>query len=476
MAIDAELDVWVQGSYSGRLYQGDAIVQFNYDDSYRRARTPSLSVSMPKSRANHGGNVVGRWIDNLLPDNDEVRERWAASFGERRATAFNLLRHMGADCAGAVQVMPCDASPDSDEGSAPVSDAEIELRLRALRQDDTAWNFGTHGGRWSLGGAQGKFALARTGDGGWEEPTGRAASTHIFKVGIHRFANGDTAEFVTMRAAELLGMPVAAAELRRFGAETAMISRRYDRQVDAHGVVGRLHQEDLCQALGLSRALKYQSDGGPSVESISELLTVHVDPRDLAASREMFAQALVYNWLTAGTDAHAKNYSLLHIGSRIRLAPLYDLTSLALLLPAKDVYCEGKLAMKLGGEYAVRAIEARHLRRTANEVRLDPDWVLATAERFTAALPEAVEQALEEAHAATSTDEPRDRFILGISARVKAVGKVLAASPHESASSSTTTRPRDVDRVPRAGGASWVAPHMRGGKAVEGHWRKRPGR
>jgi serine/threonine-protein kinase HipA len=263
MASEAQLDVWVQGVYAGQLYQEGTGAAFTYDESYRLGRTPALSVSMPKSRANHDNQVAGRWIDNLLPDNDSVRERWAAAFGERRVTAFNLLRHTGADCAGAIQIMPAGTSPDSDAGSEKVSDDDIEQRLRALRRDDTEWNFKDHGGRWSLGGAQGKFALARKPDGTWEEPTGRAASTHIFKVGVQRFVHGDVAEFVTMRAAAVLGIAVARTELSRFGNETAMISRRYDRRVDANGVIHRLHQEDLCQALGLSRELKYQSDGGP---------------------------------------------------------------------------------------------------------------------------------------------------------------------------------------------------------------------
>ena len=37
-----------------------------------------------------------------------------------------------------------------------------------------------------------------------------------------------------------------------------------------------------------------------------------------------FADALIWNWLIAGTDAHAKNYSLLLAGDQVRLAPLYD--------------------------------------------------------------------------------------------------------------------------------------------------------
>ncbi len=36
------------------------------------------------------------------------------------------------------------------------------------------------------------------------------------------------------------------------------------------------------------------------------------------------AEALALNRLLAGSDAHAKNYSLLLSGTQVRLAPLYD--------------------------------------------------------------------------------------------------------------------------------------------------------
>jgi serine/threonine-protein kinase HipA len=36
-----------------------------------------------------------------------------------------------------------------------------------------------------------------------------------------------------------------------------------------------------------------------------------------------FADALIWNWLIAGTDAHAKNYSLLLAQDRVRFAPIY---------------------------------------------------------------------------------------------------------------------------------------------------------
>jgi serine/threonine-protein kinase HipA len=84
--------------------------------------------------------------------------------------------------------------------------------------------------------------------------------------------------------------------------------RRYDRRLERRRW-RRIHQEDLCQAFGLPPSRKYESEGGPGVRQIAELIrNQSIDPqRDV----ESFAEALAFNWLIAGTDAHAKNYSLL---------------------------------------------------------------------------------------------------------------------------------------------------------------------
>ncbi|WP_225160046.1 HipA domain-containing protein [Bradyrhizobium sp. BRP56] len=58
---------------------------------------------------------------------------------------------------------------------------------------------------------------------------------------------------------------------------------------------------------------------------------------------------------SGGTDAHAKNYSLLLAnGPTVRLAPLYDIAS---ILTYDDVDLQKmKLAMKIGGEYKLGQI------------------------------------------------------------------------------------------------------------------------
>lgn len=89
----------------------------------------------------------------------------------------------------------------------------------------------------------------------------------------------------------------------------------------------RVHQEDLCQALGVPPSLKYQNEDGPTPSQIARLLRDVMPPGAGEDAVRRFADALIWNWLIGGTDAHAKNYSILLAGDQVRLAPLYDIAS-----------------------------------------------------------------------------------------------------------------------------------------------------
>jgi serine/threonine-protein kinase HipA len=68
---------------------------------------------------------------------------------------------------------------------------------------------------------------------------------------------------------------------------------------------------------------------------------------------DRFLDANAFNWLIGGTDAHAKNYSLLiGAGDEVRLSPLYDLSS---QLPYPDLI-EQRVAMKIGDHYDIPLI------------------------------------------------------------------------------------------------------------------------
>jgi serine/threonine-protein kinase HipA len=148
-------------------------VEFLYDEGYAAfsGSTP-LSLSMPTSVLGHGPDIVMPWLSNLLPDAEEVRSRWAAKFGERRTDPFSLLAHMGEDAPGSVQVVAEGVTPAEAGEMSPLTDRDIARRVRAILDDPDHWVDDTDDdhSRFSLGGNQGKFALARH-DGQWWEPT-----------------------------------------------------------------------------------------------------------------------------------------------------------------------------------------------------------------------------------------------------------------------------------------------------------------
>lgn len=406
---DDVLDVYLEGRFAGQLQRGfDGGISFVYDEDYRRnpASTP-LSMSMPKSGPVYSGEVPRYWIDNLLPDNEELRERTARKFGETRVTPFNLLRHVGVDAAGAVQIVPEGVRPSEVGGLISRSEFDIGKEIRRLHHDDSSTSMSLESGRWSLAGQQGKFALSKL-DGRWYEPTGRAPSTHIFKVGLRGLRDSDVAEFVTMRAASKLGLNVAAVSIERFDGEIAVIARRYDRVV-REGVIIRIHQEDSCQALRVPMVRKYQSDGGPSIGDVIQIVRSQMGPSAKKVIEEL-ARWHAFNVVSGATDGHAKNISFLLRGNAVRLAPAYDLIAAPLISNPKTAQFKYKMAMKFGNEYRFRNIGVRQVIRQADEFGLDPDWYLAEVRSLVSSQGEAFDEALAEAESSIGLTQGTSRM------------------------------------------------------------------
>ena len=249
-----------------------------------------------------------------------------------------------------------------------------------------------------------------------------ARPPHIFSN--HPLANSTEHpenEHFCLELARALGLPVANSGYRWFKDEIAIVIERYDR-IRTGGAIRRIHQEDICQALGLPPTQKYQSDGGPGVRTIAELLTnTSTAPNEDVRT---FVNAVAFNWFIAGTDAHAKNYALL-LGaqSRIRLAPLYDLAS---ALPYPGMHPIGlKLAMKIGGEYSLRNIAPRHWRRLAAEVHLNPDELLANLRAIAEAMPDHVVTIREHSKQEGLVHPILDRLSERLIARARACQQLL---------------------------------------------------
>lgn len=383
------LAVLLEGSVAGTLTRlRGGRLRFEYDDGFRtRGDATPLSLSMPKQVRSHGDRTATPWLWGLLPDNDAVLARWARQFHASASSPFSLLATaVGEDCAGAVQFV----APDDAERLLQLkgdvtwlSEDDVGERLRELNADSTAWLGTSFTGQFSLAGAQAKTALLLQ-DGRWGIPSGATPTSHILKPAVAGLDDHDLNEHLCLDAARRAGLIVAPTQVRRFGEESAIVIDRYDR-VQIGERLARVHQEDLCQALGFPPSQKYQNEGGPTPTQIAELLRTAMPSRAADDAVWRFVDALAWNWLIAGTDAHSKNYSLLLAGNDVRLAPLYDIAS---ALPYGAHEKKLRLAMKLGGHYDVFTYR-NPWPRTAVEIGVDADRLTARVAELAARAPDA---------------------------------------------------------------------------------------
>ncbi len=393
------LHVLMQGVPMGTLRQdAHGNPHFAYTPEWRDAAGAfPLSLCLPLTAATHAPGAVAAVAWGLLPDNDNTLQGWASRFHVSPRNPVALLAHVGEDCAGAVQFVASErveaVIAGEADGIEPLSDAQVAARLSQVRRDVGSGRWLGDIGQFSLAGAQAKIALLRTDDG-WAVPSGRIPTTHILKPPGSDYNGFVENEMFCLRLARAMGMPAAFSEKIEMDGESAICVQRYDRRLTADGWI-RVHQEDFCQALGVMPQIKYQNQGGPGAADLADVLWQHA--RHPKEDVEMLFRALVFNYLIGGTDAHAKNYSLLLDSEQVRLAPLYDISS---ALPYPQLQKRKiKLAMKIGSHYRWWDITLRDWQATATSMRLAPAMAMQMLASMALDLPlVAEEQRLQLAH------------------------------------------------------------------------------
>jgi serine/threonine-protein kinase HipA len=321
-------------AYSKEAIQGD------WSDPMAR-----LSASLPLREERFRPSESAPFFEGLLPEG-AVRATIAGKLGISEANGFDMLAALGADCAGAVMVLPKDQPPwSSGAATPPLSEKQVGELLRDLPRDPLGIDTDPGGVRLSLGGVQDKLILVRLPTGDFAQPLGGMPSNCLLKPEHERFEGLAANEAFCMRVAAAAGNQAATTKLLELDGIRCLYSERFDRTVDGDGMTVRLHQEDMCQALGLLPTQKYEAEGGPSVASVIALLRRQSSPR-IALDVNAFVRAVLTGFLLGNSDAHGKNFSLLYDpASGVRLAPLYDVVSTAVyddLTP--------RLAMAIGGE------------------------------------------------------------------------------------------------------------------------------
>lgn len=297
------------------------------------ARPISLSLPLRPSREPYRAGVEA-FFDNLLPDNRQIRERIQRRFQTPSISAFDLLQEIGRDCVGALQLMPEGQPPTnirqiSAERITPGGVAQLLTRslTSAFAQEESS----DDPFRISLAGAQEKTALLFR-EGVWYRPIGTTPTTHILKLplgvspqGIDLSTSVEN-EWLCSEIVRGYGIKVAQSWIETFGEYKTLVVERFDRRLAADETwYLRLPQEDLCQATTTPPGLKYESDGGPGIGAIMDLL---LGSEQAAEDRRNFMRTQLVFWMLAAIDGHAKNFSVFLLpGGAYRLTPRYDILS-----------------------------------------------------------------------------------------------------------------------------------------------------
>lgn len=421
------------GQVAGIIERNSGRTTLQYLPEYRTGQnvTP-LSLSMPVSSTTYTSHPVEAYLKGLLPDHAEVRERWARKAGVLPGNTLGLVAHVGLDVSGGAIFAPEDEIDDAITRPGiltPTSEHAIADKLRRVRQDDAAWQDDEE--HWSLAGAQSKFTLAQTADG-WAFAASNAPSTHIVKPGIGKICAQALSEHVSMRALAIAGLDVAETQYVTFEDQDAIVVTRFDRRTTAAGATVRIHQEDLIQAFAMNPGKKYESDGGPGVARIADLLRATAD----SASIERFVRAVIANQILGAPDAHGKNYGLLLIANTVSLTPLYDVAT-GLIPDTNGRLRYPKGAMSIGGERLFGDVERGNWEKFARAAGLPPAQVIDWVDELATSIPPAFEEA------AAQTGAPDADFLAGtVASNIAAV----AAQTREGLTSTRRTRGRIVTR------------------------------
>lgn len=307
---DRHAIVTFKGQRAGVLSEVGSDTRFVYDEGWDQEIACALPIG---TREHFWRNGLIPFFEHLGPEG-WLRGRQARAGGTPAQDDFGLLLNYGADCIGAVGILP-------EEGT----------NVHPLPDADTVEEAATAPGR-TLSGVQKKWLVYR-GEQGFqpahklEEP-----ATHIAK-----FNRADQPTLVQnenlslVLARQVLGKDeITAATLATVRGEEgiALIVERFDRL----GQV-RLRLEDFAQILERPRGREFDGKYNSSYEEAASVIQRFSARPLIDLSR--FFRLVVFNLVIGNADAHLKNFSLLERAEGLRLSPAYDLLN-TLVYPQYD--------------------------------------------------------------------------------------------------------------------------------------------
>jgi serine/threonine-protein kinase HipA len=324
----SDLDIWLGDQLIARTVSRDRgkKVRIAYDDAVSAkygAEAPLLSCSLPTPGPSDPAKARA-FLEGLLPEGRALAAAAAQVRGVRLVEGapetphdvVALLAEYGRECAGAVVIVPHGEIPTSATTYERLTDESLALLVRNLPQRPLGTDL-ARDIRMSLGGAQDKLLLTRIADY-WCEPIDGAPTTHIIKP-TGAWPHSAENEALVLQLGRTVGLLHTESWVEAMGDRTVLVVQRYDRRIN-DGTIVRLHQEDLCQAMGVRPKDKYEI-GRPS-ERMARVLREFTDSPRIEIG-DLFRQ-IAFRVIVGDEDGHGKNYSLLLDDGRVTLAPLYD--------------------------------------------------------------------------------------------------------------------------------------------------------
>ena len=306
---------------------------FTYDESYLTSGEPAIAHTLPlRAEPYRCESGLHPFFDNLVAEG-WLRNAQARALRISPDDRFGLLLAFGRDCAGAVSVV--DTAP-AGEPALDFGDGQSAAALAS---------------RASLSGIQPKLLAVADGKGFRPARAGET-STYIAKLVSGALTDIVEIEHMTTEAVRAL-LPGDDIVRTRIAALTGLRDRallvgRFDRTRTGR----KLHFEEFSQLLAKpSGDAKY--DG--AYEDMARF--IRETPGCIPAEAEKLFRRVLACFLTGNTDAHLKNFAMMHTAQGLRLAPAYDLVASALYPEYQQ------LALAAGGaaNLDIGALKPKHI-------------------------------------------------------------------------------------------------------------------
>lgn len=403
-----ELVAYMNGELVGRLQkQSNGAHSFKYDPSWIASdKARPLSLSLKLQLTSIKSDAVINYFDNLLPDTPKVRDRIVARYKVASKQPFDLLKEVGRDSVGAISLLPPNQPYKKEPLNYEILDEnKLENVLLAYKSDIPLGMLEEENDfRISVAGAQEKTALLRFNKQ-WCIPKGNTPTTHIIKLPIGEIQQAQATldltdsvenEFLCIELARELGFEVPNVEIIQTSEVKALAVERFDRRWNRDKTkLLRLPQEDICQVKGMPSSIKYESQGGPGIAEIMDLL---MGSNNAIEDQYNFMKFQVFQWAIGATDGHAKNFSIfIEKGGSYKLTPFYDILSAYPVLGGRGLNIRKlKLAMGLkatnGKKYEISKIYPRHFIDTAKHVGFDQEKMQSILDEMQIEMPKAIER------------------------------------------------------------------------------------